>query len=51
MCACDATFTCSRCRGSRHAPDYYDEQNDVLCFDPYNAEPDENRPTEYEVTE
>ena len=49
MCACSATFTCSRCRGTRLAADYLDPGNDVLGFDPYEQEP--VSPAEYEVVD
>lgn len=26
MCACDAAFTCSRCRGTRFDPHYVDDE-------------------------
>lgn len=48
MCACEATFTCPRCRGTRLDPAY-------LLDDPEPNDPRETdqdvRPAEYEVSE
>lgn len=51
MCNCDEGAVCARHRGTRHDPAYHDEQNDVLGFDPYNDQPESDRPAEYEVSE
>ena len=49
MCACDWNFTCSaHARQARWLPDYFDWPPEP---DPYNAEPEENRPAEFEVAE
>lgn len=44
MCACDEGAICSRCR----PVDYFDASHDR--DDPYNDQPEDVRPAEYEVT-
>lgn len=47
MCSCDSGTPCVAHAGTRWAPDYFDPQNDVEGFDPYQPEP--VSPAEYEV--
>ena len=49
MCACDATFTCSRCAGSRFGPNYLLE--DPEPNDPYYELPAETDVSGFEVAE
>lgn len=47
MCACEPSFTCSRCRDTRLDPLYL--LSDPEQGDPYNLEPELDRPAELEV--
>lgn len=47
MCACEAGWLCPRCAGTVADPAYL--LNDPDPGDPWSAEPDFDRPAEFEV--
>jgi len=49
MCSCDSGTPCQAHAGTRWDDAYHLPQNDVLGFDPYNTEPEQASPAEYEV--